>query len=225
MLSAIIFDFDGVIVDSHAVHMQAWKELLRSKGKPVSDQDLEFVREGAKRDEILRRFMGELTAEQVERYGAEKQQLVELHFGELRLVNGCAVFLAETEAAGLPMAVASSGSRKRVEETLRRFGLQDKFRAIVTADDVRKGKPDPELFQLAAQRLAVEKKNILVCEDAVAGVVAAKNAGMRCMAIAAEGREELLKAAGADLIVPDFTHVTIDLVRSMFVPSRSAAAL
>ena len=65
MLAGVIFDFDGVIVDSHPVHIEAWKAFLDSKGKRVNDDDLSFVREGVKREEILRHFLGELAAEQI----------------------------------------------------------------------------------------------------------------------------------------------------------------
>ncbi|HEY1525697.1 MAG TPA: HAD family phosphatase [Candidatus Angelobacter sp.] len=228
MLAAIIVDFDGVIVDSHPLHMRAWKEFLCSAGRGVSDDDLLFVREGAKRDEILQRFMGDLTAEQIQQYGSEKEHLFQKLAGELKLVRGFAGFLAQAEVAGLPAAVATSGSRRRVEGTLRRFDLLTRFHTIVTGDDVPRGKPDPALFQRAAQGLRVDAENILVCEDAVAGVVAAKTAGMKCLAIATDGREAMLQAAGADLVVADFARVSLDDARRMFgasSSSRSAQAL
>jgi beta-phosphoglucomutase len=86
----------------------------------------------------------------------------------------------------------------------------------VTGNDVERGKPDPDLFLLAAQALQIDPGRILVCEDAVAGVVAAKTAGMKCVGIATNGRESLLKKAGADLVVEDFTHTSLDDVRSLF---------
>ena len=103
MLAGVIFDFDGVIVDSHPAHMQAWKALLLSKGKKIDDAALSFVREGAKREEILRHFLGELTPEQIASYGAEKDKLFQAHASELKLVRGFAEFLLQVDAAGLPM--------------------------------------------------------------------------------------------------------------------------
>jgi len=216
MLAGIIFDFDGVIVDSHAVHIQAWKALFMAMGKAVGDDELSFVVEGAKREEILRRFLGDLTTEQIELYGAEKERLYQARASELKLVSGIAEFLAQVEEAGLPIAVASSGSRSRVERTLKTFGLLGRFRAIVTAEDVARGKPDPALFHLAASRLGVAAEQILVCEDAVAGVAAAKAAGMKCMAIADNGRRKLLQEAGADRVIEDFTQTGLDDVRRLF---------
>jgi beta-phosphoglucomutase-like phosphatase (HAD superfamily) len=86
----------------------------------------------------------------------------------------------------------------------------------MTSEDVGRGKPDPALFLLAAQALQVDPNRILVCEDAVAGIVAAKRAGMKCVGIAANGRESILKQAGADLVVEDFMHIHLDDIRQLF---------
>jgi beta-phosphoglucomutase len=217
MLAGIIFDFDGVIVDSHPVHSQAWKTFFRSMSKEVRDEELSLVLEGAKREEILRHFLGDLTEEQVRIYGAEKERLFRARASELKMVRGFDQFLAQVETAGLPIALATSGSRPRVEYTLEYFDLRSRFCAIVTGDDVPRGKPDPGLFHLAARGMQVDTESILVCEDAVSGVVAAKAAGMKCLAIAANGRGPKLKDAGADLVVEDFTKVKLDALRGLFV--------
>ena len=216
MLGGVIFDFDGVIVDSHPTHIQSWKTFLYSKGKAVSEAELAFVREGAKRGEILRHFLGELTPEQVVSYGAEKDKLFQARAIELKLVRGFAEFLYQLDAIGLPSAVASSGSRARVERTLETFSLRNRFGAVVTGNDVPRGKPNPDLFLLAAQTLQIEPSQILVCEDAVAGVLAAKRAGMQCVGIAANGRESMLEQAGADMVVNDFSHTSLADVTRLF---------
>jgi beta-phosphoglucomutase len=216
MLGGVIFDFDGVIVDSHPAHIQAWKAFLLTKGKAFSDADLSFIREGAKREEILRYFLGELSPEQIASYGVEKEKFFQASACDMKLVPGFAEFLLQLDSAALPSAVATSGSRSRVEQMLEILNLYKRFRAVVTGNDVERGKPDPDLFLLAAQALQIEPDHILVCEDAVAGVLAAKSAGMKCVGIAANGRESLLKQAGADLVVEDFTNTSLDDVRSLF---------
>jgi beta-phosphoglucomutase len=216
MLGGVIFDFDGVIADSHAAHIKAWKAFFLTKGKEFSDENLSFVREGAKREEILRHFLGELTSEQMASYGAEKDELFQASASEVKLVPGFTKFLLQLDSAALPSAVATSGSRRRVEQTVEALNLCKRFRTVVTGNDVERGKPDPDLFLLAAQSLQADPNCILVCEDAVAGVLAAKTAGMKCLGIAANGRESLLKQAGADLVVEDFTHTSLDDVRSLF---------
>ncbi len=220
MLAGVIFDFDGVIADSHPVHLLAWRMFLESVGKSLSDEDLSFVLEGAKREDILQRFLGELTPEQIKSYGAAKEQLFQTHAGAMKLIAGIAEFLDQLDAAGMPYAVASSGSRKRIERSLEKFDSKPRFRSVVTGDDVSSGKPDPALFLLAAERLSIAPQNLLVCEDAVAGVQAAKKAGMKCLAIATNGREGKLKDAGADLIARDFTTVKLVDVQKLFARSR-----
>jgi len=216
MLGGVIFDFDGVIVDSHASHIKAWKAFLLSKGKAFNDTELSFVREGAKREEILRRFLGELSPEQIVNYGAEKDKLFQASASTVKLVPGFTEFLLQLDSAALPSAVATSGSRSRVEQTLETLNVGKRFRTVVTGDDVERGKPDPDLFLLAAQALQIDPGHILVCEDAVAGVLAAKSARMKCVGIAANGREFLLKQAGANLVVKDFVHTSLNDVRRLF---------
>jgi beta-phosphoglucomutase len=225
MLGGVIFDFDGVIVDSHPAHMDAWKAFLLSKGKAISNADLSFVREGAKREEILRHFLGELTPDQMVSYGLEKDKLFQARAGELSLIPGFAEFLLQLDALGLPSTVATSGSRSRVEQTLESLNLRKRFHAVVTGTDVERGKPDPSLFLLAAQILHVDASRILVCEDTVAGVLAAKTAGMKSLAIAANGRESLLKEAGADLVVKDFTFTSVETVTRLFARIHSQGNL
>lgn len=216
MLAGIIFDLDGVIVDSHAAHMQAWKELFQSIGQEVSDGELSFVVDGRKREDILRHFLGELSQEQIEEYGARKEALFRVYAREVKAVPGVLGFLELCQEEGLQVALASSASRARVEYMLKDFGLDSRFRVVVSGDDVAAGKPDPAIFRLAAEGLGMSPDKLLVCEDAVCGVEAAKAAGMRCLAIATNGRGELLKEAGADRIVPDFRSASLADLRSLF---------
>ncbi len=216
MLRGIVFDLDGVLVDSHPAHKRAWKKFFTSVGRHVSDEELEFVLEGQKREDILRHFLDNLTDEQVKDYGAQKEALFKNSVSEIKFVEGLPAFLARAVATGLTMAVASSASSGRVEYLLRQLGFKERFQAVVTGDDVTRGKPDPAIFILAADRMNVHPADILVCEDAVNGVEAAKRAGMKCLAIAANGRGPLLERAGADKVVSDFSGANLDELRGLF---------
>lgn len=216
MLRGIIFDLDGVVVDSHPAHKRAWRMFFASLERNFSEQELEFVVEGKKREEILRHFLGNLTAQQVRDYGARKEALFKHCAAELKPVPGLPEFLHEIGTAGLRVALASSASRARVEYTLDHLKLQHCFHAVISGDDVGHGKPDPEIFHLAARRVAVSPPEMLVCEDAVSGVEAAKAAGMKCLAIAGNGRGPILERAGADKIIPDFTATSLGELRKAF---------
>ena len=216
MLQGVIFDLDGVILDSHPAHKQAWKALLASAGKQVSDQELEVVQEGLKFEAILQHWLGEVTSEQVKHYGARKEALLNDSQSCLKTIDGFQDFLQEIVAARLPIGLASSAGRRRVDLTLEQLGLKHHFCAIVTGDDVAQGKPDPAICRQAARGMGVDPNHILVCEDAVNGVEAAKRAGMKCLGIATSEREPILKHAGADRVVPDFTAVRLGDLRRLF---------
>jgi len=223
MLKGIIFDLDGVIVDSHAAHRQAWRQVLASLGHEVSEAELEFVVEGHKRDEILQHFLGDLDAEEVQRLGKVKDEFYRRAAHEVKLIPGVAEFISAAQAAGLGLAVATSAGRKRAEETLRDFGLIGNLGAVITGDEVQAGKPDPAVFERAAEGLGLAAEYLLVCEDAVAGVQAAKSAGMRCLGIAAGGRRVLLREVGADWVVQDFTKMSVDEVQKLFLDQKSSS--
>ena len=216
MCKGVIFDMDGVLIDSHPVHKKAWAQFLASVNRPVSDQELEYVLDGRKREEILRHFLGDLPEEQVREYGQRKDEIFEESASELKTVSGVEEFLAMLELAGLPMAVATSASFARARGTLDELGILPQFSALVTGNDVANGKPDPEIFVRAAERLKLPAPNLLVVEDAVSGVKAAKSAGMKCLGIAADGREKKLRAAGADQVVPDFRKLSLREVQRLF---------
>jgi len=143
---SVIFDMDGVIVDSHAAHMRTWKKFLLSLGKSVADADLEFVRQGRKRQDILRYFLGDLEDGQIQALCHEKDLLFRNETESIKMVPGVKGLLEELNHAGVPTALASCGSTARVHHLLSRLRIRDYFTTVVTGDEVINGKPDPEIF-------------------------------------------------------------------------------
>jgi beta-phosphoglucomutase len=216
MCKGVIFDMDGVLIDSHPVHKKVWAEFLASLNRPVSDEELDFVLDGRKREEILRHFLGNLPAERIGEYGRRKDDIYAESSRNLKTISGVEEFLNALEAAGLPMAVATSASFARARGTLDELGMLPRFSALVTGNDVENGKPNPEIFVRAAERLNLAPRSLLVVEDAISGVRAAKSAGMKCLGIAADGREDKLRAAGADHVVPDYRGLSLLEVQQLF---------
>ncbi len=216
MLQSAIFDMDGVIVDSHSVHKEAWRRLFNLLGKSVSDEELEYVCDGGKRVEILQHFLGDLPLSQLEEYGRQKHAFFLQGADCLSLVPGVAEFIAALRACGTKLAVATSACRTRTEYVLNRFALREYFDEVVTGDDVSRGKPDPTIFQRACAQLHGVPRTSLVMEDAVPGVQAAKRAGMNCLGIASQARAPLLYGAGADWVQPDFTAVRLTTLLARF---------
>jgi HAD superfamily hydrolase (TIGR01509 family) len=204
MLRGIVFDMDGVIIDSHPAHRLAWKGFLDSVGRETREEELDFILEGCKRAEILRHFLGELAPEQITEYGNRKDKLLQEHVDAIQPMPGVVELLSHLSQAGIPRAVATSASRRRAYGTLEELGLVSYFQAIVTGDDVAEGKPDPAIYRIAVQRLQQSPEHLLAVEDAASGVKSARGAGMRCLGIAPARRAPLLREAGADLVIPDF---------------------
>jgi beta-phosphoglucomutase len=216
VLRAAIFDMDGVIIDSHPIHKKAWRKFLELLGEEITEENLNFVMEGRKREEILRHFLGELSDEEVRLLGFKKEQIFREETADIKLIEGLQEFLTQLSEAEIKLGVASSGSESRVNYVLDSFHLRHYFRAIVTGDQVVIGKPDPAIFRLACSRLRVRPTETLVFEDSVSGVRAAKAADMRCVGVATNGIIRTLLEAGADHIIPDFSSASFDLMRGLF---------
>lgn len=216
MIPAFIFDMDGVVIDSHPVHRRSWSLFLDSIGKQVSEQELDYVMEGTKREDILRHFLGSLTERQLNEYGAQKEALFRQQAIDIQPMPGFLEFIDRVTDVGIRAALASSASEHRVNYILENLGIRHHFSVIVTGNDVTNGKPDPSVFLLAAERLGVLASEAVVFEDAVAGVKAAKAAGMRCLGVAQGARSQVLQEAGAEYVVPDFAGLTTNTLENWF---------
>jgi beta-phosphoglucomutase len=225
-LQAVVFDLDGVIVDSHPAHRLAWMEFLRTVGKQASDSELEFILDGRKREDILLHFLGPLNRTELERYGRMKDDLFRQAAREIATIPGAFDFIECLCAAGIVLAVATSASANRTHSMLNRAGLLNHFGAVITGEDVGEGKPDPGIYRLACQRIHCPPCAAVAVEDAASGVRAAKGAGLRCVGIAGGKSGEPLTAAGADCILPDFAGVTLTKFHSLvgMQPRRSGIA-
>src|SRR5260370_541300 len=223
MLMSVIFDMDGVIVDSHAEHIRTWKKRLLSLGKSVTDADLDFVRQGRKRQEILHCLIGDLKDEQVRVLCHKKDLLFRSEAENIKMVPGVSGLLEELNRAGVPTALASCGSTARVHHRLARLRLRDYFTAVVTGDEVTSGKPDPEIFYKAARQMHVHPAEAIVFEDSVSGVQGAKAAGMKCVGIADRQQTPVLLHAGADCVLPNFSGLSWIKLQKLFALSAKLA--
>jgi beta-phosphoglucomutase len=220
MLRGAIFDMDGVLVDSHPVHMRAWRRFFQSIGKPVAEQDLEFILEGRKREDILHHFLGELTAEQILPYSRQKELLFREEASTIKTIPGIHNFLEQLTRASIRLGVASCGGSGRVHHLLGHLALRDYFQVVITGDEVREGKPDPAIFHQTAGELKATPQELLVVEDSISGIQAAKAAGIRCLGIAPSHRVRILREAGAYRVLPDFLSASVEELQELFT-SRS----
>lgn len=220
MLQAVIFDMDGVIIDSHPVHRLAWQKFLLTLGKDVSPKDLDCILEGWRREDILRHFLGDLTESQLREYGNRKDEFFHQVDIPVKPVAGLREFLDHLELHGVRKGVATSASERRTRFTLDRLHLTRHFAAIITANDVLKGKPDPTIYRRVADQMDVAPPEAVVIEDSVAGVKAAKAAGMQCLGMASNSRCDTLREAGADNVIPNFVRLTLNRLETLLAASR-----
>lgn len=203
-IRAVVFDMDGVLVNSHPVHRAAWRLFLHSIGTEVSELELAFILEGRTRTEILRHFLGDLPEEDLQRYGRRKDAIFRGMEHDITLVSGVLEFVRELNRRGIACAVATSASEIRTSSTIERIGLGGCFEAVVTAGDVAAGKPDPAVYRLACERLNVNPQTALAFDDACAGVQSAISAGLRCIGLATNGLQRQLLEVGAERVIADF---------------------
>ena len=216
---AVIWDVDGTLVDTAELHFEAWQRLADELGKPFSRAEFAATF-GQRNPEIIPRVFGESREARVAELGDRKEELYRAAARKgVALLPGVMDLLARLKAAGFRQAVGSSAPRQNLDLIFELTGIAGCFAAVVSQEDTSKGKPDPEVFLLAAQKLDVPPPHCLVVEDAVAGVQAAKAVGMKCIAVRFAGHHpaDRLQAAGADLVVESLERVTVETVRGILV--------
>jgi len=211
----VIFDMDGVLIDSHPVHRNAWRRFLASVGKDVEDEQLDYILEGRRREEILRYFLGDLPHETLVEYGQQKGHFFQEKLEEVRLIPGVRAFLHVLQVAGIKAGIATSASSYRTWKTLEVLDL-NKFEFVITGDDVPNGKPDPAVYMRSCQAMNLPAEKLLVLEDAPCGIQAAKAAGIRCVGISSNGRAVALSNAGADYVISDFRDLSIERLSALW---------
>jgi beta-phosphoglucomutase family hydrolase len=207
-LAAVVWDMDGVLADTAPHHLHAWQETFARRGIKFTKED--FMRGfGIRNDAIIRNVLGEKTTDaEIEAIAREKEATFRRIIGkDVKPIPGALKLLGQLHDRGIRMAIASSTVIENIHLIVGSLGIEKYFEAIITGHDVTEGKPSPQVFLVAAQRLGVEPKSCLVFEDAVAGVKAAKSAGMHCIAITSSHPRE--KLAEADLVVDSLEEVSV----------------
>lgn len=219
MVKGVIFDMDGVLVNNMSVHFEAFAAMAE-RYNLTAEEGVDFTHlNGRGNDDIIGAlFPPHIIAEKgVEALAAEKEALYrEIYAPKIAPVAGLRELLAEICDAGLHCAVGSSGPRVNVDFVLDRCAIEPYFDVRISGDMVTRCKPDPEIFLTAASRLGIAPEDCLVFEDAKAGIAAAKAAGMKVIALTTTHTREQLSPAEPDLIVSDFTEVSLGQIHALF---------
>ncbi len=208
---AAIFDMDGVLVDTYHAHYKSWLAMAEPEG--LSFTESEFAPTfGRTSREIIAYFWGDgrYTDAEIaaldEKKEASFRRIIQADFPAMPGVNA---LLEDLHAAGFGLAVGSSGPPENVDLVLERLGARGLFQAVVTGMDVTRGKPDPQVFLIAAERLGTAPERCAVIEDAPAGVAAANAAGMASIGLTSTGRTADSLSA-ADLVVGSLSELSAE---------------
>jgi beta-phosphoglucomutase len=212
----VIFDMDGVLVDSGPAHMESWRRLAQQRGRLFREADFHACFGKTSRD-IIRTLWGERLSEaDITGLDTEKEEIYrDLIRDAVPLLPGCREALAALRGARLRLAVATSGPPPNLALVLKAGRIGAYFDARVHGFDIQRGKPAPDCFLLAAERLGCPPAECVVVEDALPGVAAGLAAGMTVIAITGTQPEPVLRGAGAAAVVSELRQITPELVRSL----------
>jgi HAD superfamily hydrolase (TIGR01509 family) len=203
--AGVLFDMDGVLVDTEQSVTDFWRRMARELRVTLSQHDFECHVYGRPADRTLDVLFPHASIDERRAVHAAMRE------HEIRdryhAVRGVIAFLRALRRHSIPAALVTSGGPWKVDAVLSQLGIDDVFAARVTSSDVLVGKPDPECYLLGARMLGIPPQQCLVFEDAVSGVEAAVAAGAGCIGIARPAREQVLIAAGARSTIPDFSAV------------------
>jgi beta-phosphoglucomutase len=209
---AVLWDMDGTLVDSADYHWRAWHETMAEEGFPITKEQF-LASFGQRNDSILRQWLGaKATPELIQRVGDAKEAFYreQVRKRGIESLPGASEWVQRLHGQGWREAIASAAPRANVETILAALRCREYFDEIISAEDVHRGKPDPEVFLVAAGKLGVPPKLCIVVEDAPHGIEAARAAGMKSIGVGPDARR--LKA---DLVVQSLDRLAPDAFDSL----------
>ena len=221
---AVLWDMDGTLIDSEEVHWISWRDTMAKEGIVITREQF-LASFGQRNDSIVPRWLGAAaTPERIERIANAKEELYRqlIRRDGVSALPGVASWLHRLQQRGWLQVIASSAPRANVEAVLEALGAAHFFQGIVSAEDVRAGKPDPEVYRTAASRVGASPDRCIVVEDAVAGIEGARRAGMRSIGVSQNGRH-----LPADVVVRSLDLLDSDafetLLQASYSPGQNAS--
>lgn len=214
MIKAVIFDMDGVIIDSEPKHIKFEQELFHSLGAVVNEKEhLRFIGTTSQYmwDSIKRQYKLEQTVDELVKLDRDKYFEFLINDDSLAPISGVNELIAKLKKDNLKLAIASSSPIEVIKYVISKLGLAEYFDLVVTGDYVARSKPYPDIFLYAAKKFSIEPTNCLVIEDSENGVNAAKNADMKCLGFRNlnSGNQDLSRA---DMIIENFYEFNNDIL-------------
>jgi beta-phosphoglucomutase len=203
---AIIFDMDGVIIDSNPYHKISLRQFCEKYGYHLSDQELINKIYGRTNKEWIANLFGVLTNEELANYGEEKEALFrEIYKNDICALKGLPEFLKNLQEKNIPVAIGTSAPRSNVDFVLSHTHLGKYFSVILDESNVEHGKPNPEIYLKVAATLGYEANRCIVFEDSLSGVESARRAGAKVVGVATTHSFEEL--SHTDFVIQDFSDL------------------
>ena len=204
--AAVLFDMDGTVIDNVPLHQAVWREFTIRHQLFIPEHELDYAI-GRKATEVVKHFWPAASPDEAARLVQDRQELYRARLADTDLVHpvaGIEAFLGRLGGIGVPRVLATDAPQANVDAVFRKFGFARFFEKVVTSDQVRHGKPHPEIFLTAAKAVGASPERCLVIEDSSAGIAAAKAANCTCLAVSTTQSQAQLLMEGADFVAADF---------------------
>lgn len=210
---AVIFDMDGVIIDSNPFHKISLRQFCEKYGYHLNDQELINKIYGRTNKDWIANLFGALSKEELSRYGEEKEALFrEIYKNDISALRGLPEFLGSLKEKNIPIAIGTSAPRSNVDFVLASTGLEKYFSVILDESNVEQGKPNPEIYLKVAAKLGYEPSRCIVFEDSLSGVESAQRAGAKVVGVATTHSFDELNHT--DFVIQDFMDLDPDFLFS-----------
>jgi len=215
MIKGVVFDLDGVLIDSPRIYFLTMKDFISKKGADVSDEEIHNLIAFSLKDEFhILREKYNINAdfeEFVEETLLRSRDIME---SELQLTEGVTDLISELKRKNYLIGLASNNNGSTIFYVLKKFGIEKSFDAIVTAEEVKNGKPSPDVYEVAAKKLGLMPEECIGIEDSVIGMQAVKNAGMKCVVVPNEFTRKN-QFSSADLILKSLKELNHSKIMSL----------
>jgi HAD superfamily hydrolase (TIGR01509 family) len=209
MLTAILFDLDGTIVNTDPIHYIAWREMLKNYSIEIDENFYKSRISGRLNPAIIKDILPQLSPEDGVKFAEEKEALFREFAPDLQPLAGFSQLIEWTKTHQLKRALVTNAPRLNVQFMLEILGIKEAFHTVVIAGEDIAGKPDPAPYQIALNNLGIQATDAIALEDSPSGIRSAVSAGLRTIGIASTHNLLVLQEIGAFMAIPDFTDLQL----------------
>ena len=207
MITGIIFDMDGTMVDSLPYHHEAWKMFFNENKVENFSEKLKDYKGGGTLDLMKAVYGDRYSLKELKKMSDEKEMIFRrIYKGKIKPIKGFKNFLIDIKSKNILVGLASNAIRKNVSMIINELEIYDHFDSIICGDEVINGKPNPEMFNETINRFNIDKSECLIFEDSLEGILAAKNSGIKVIGITSSSSNKVLTNAGCVLSISDYLN-------------------